>query len=808
MKADLLNIINPGKDLQPVSSTLSVVPFVNYLKEKIGPGSGMRVKQLKYVLDRIEEVKDWDKDISPDNIEQYKDIFELVYVTLSAPVTDENEDMWALSVPFTPSLFYGTNAIYHFLQSKKGGIRKNIVNHAELEEKTKKRLSSIYSLALERLYGFPFDTASQGEMIHHIQDEVTGLNKYYRIDFNATFLDIVYEGDLPEINFENIRLTEDSKHGALEILQQYLPLDKFRFKGFSIISIKDITAQHVIEHIKDIIVNLAPGQMIYNDITSSLKEIMGNDHLDVSLTPVIKVNGKFVTNCFEGMNENMQDVCSRYNMPMRAYLDSIERYSKDPQIIFRKNVGEVIEGEEEVFPMLREIGVEGIMVLPIFFQKELVGILTVYSRQKEALNENMLSALEPAIPLLEQLLQTTIDDFAITLDNVVKEKFTSLQPSVEWRFNEVAFEYLQQRKSDSKAEIPQVYFEEVFPLYGAVDIRNSTMERNNALRADMQSQLELLIKLLEQFRQQRELGLINEMIYKSRRWLNQIEAFISSDDEFRINLFFEEDVTPFLLHFRQMHPATVDMINDYFIAIGPTGVAHTNRRALEESLQMLNRTIGNLLEQMNVEIQGTYPCYFEKYRSDGIEYDIYIGQSITPDKEFHPLYLKNLRLWQLNSMAIITKLTRALEAELPRRLETTQLIFVHSNTIDISFRSDEHRFDVEGAYNIRYEMIKKRIDKVLIKGTNERLTQPGKIALVYFQQKDVEEYISHIHYLQDQQILMEGIEYLELEELQGVSGLRAIRVSVQMEEEDQSDLLTSRNKQAKTPLKTITSSRN
>ncbi|MFA6056859.1 MAG: GAF domain-containing protein [Taibaiella sp.] len=807
MKADLLNIITPGKDLQPVSSTLSVVPFVNYLKERIGPESGMRVRQLKYVLDRIQEYKDWDKDISPDNIEQYKDIFELIYMTLSTPLTDENEDMWALSIPFTPSLFYGTNAIYNFLQSKKGSVKKNIVDHAEMDEKTKKRLSSIYSIALERFYGFPYDTAAQGEMIHHIRDEVTGLNKYYRIDFNASFLDITYEGDLPEINFENIRLTEDSKHGALEILQEYLPLDKFRFKGLSIISIKDITSQHVIEHIKDVIVNLAPGQMIYDDITASLKEIMGNDYLDVSLTPVIKVNGKFVTNCFETMNENMQNVCSRYNMPMKAYLDSLERYSKDPQIIFRKNVNEVIEGEEEVFPMLREIGVEGIMVLPIFFQKELVGILTVYSRQKEALNENMLSALEPAIPLLEQLLQTTIDDFNIILDNTVKEKFTSLQPSVEWRFNEVAFEYLQQRKSDSKAEVAQVYFEEVFPLYGAVDIRNSTMERNNALRADMQSQLELLIKLLEQFRQQRELGLINEMIYKSRRWLGQIEAFISSDDEFRINLFFEEEVTPFLLHFRQMHPATVDMINDYFIAIGPTGVAHTNRRALEESLQMLNRTIGNLLEQMNVEIQGTYPCYFEKYRSDGIEYDIYIGQSITPDKEFHPLYLKNLRLWQLNSMAIITKLTRALEAELPQRLETTQLIFVHSNTIDISFRSDEHRFDVEGAYNIRYEMIKKRIDKVLIKGTNERLTQPGKIALVYFQQKDVEEYISHIHYLQDQQILTEGIEYLELEELQGVSGLKAIRVNVQMEE-DHSGLLTGNDKEAKTPQKTVTSSKN
>jgi len=248
-------------------------------------------------------------------------------------------------------------------------------------------------------------------------------------------------------------------------------------------------------------------------------------------------------------------------------------------------------------------------------------------------------------------------------------------------------------------------------------------------------------------------------------------------------LFFEDEVTPFLLHFQQTNPALKDPINDYFIAIGPSGVAFDNRRALETSLQTLNQTIGNLLEQMNNEIQSTYPCYFEKYRSDGVEYDIYIGQSITPDKEFHPLYLRNLRLWQLNSMAVIAKLTHAMKQELPRKLETTQLIFVHSNSIDISFRADEHRFDVEGAYNIRYEMIKKRIDKVKIRNTEQRLTQPGKIALVYFHPKDVEEYVSHIHYLQDQQILADEIEMLELEELQGVTGLKAIRVTVLMDDE-------------------------
>ena len=111
-------------------------------------------------------------------------------------------------------------------------------------------------------------------------------------------------------------------------------------------------------------------------------------------------------------------------------------------------------------------------------------------------------------------------------------------------------------------------------------------------------------------------------------------------------------------------------------------------------------------------------------------------------------------------------------------VNTTQFIFIHSQAIDIKFRRDEKRFDVEGAYNIRYHIVKKRIDKVCIKNTNERLTQPGKIALVYFSQKEADEYINYIQYLQEQGVLMNDLEKLEIEELQGVSGLKAMRVGV------------------------------
>jgi len=106
------------------------------------------------------------------------------------------------------------------------------------------------------------------------------------------------------------------------------------------------------------------------------------------------------------------------------------------------------------------------------------------------------------------------------------------------------------------------------------------------------------------------------------------------------------------------------------------------------------------------------------------------------------------------------------------------LILAHAIPLSISFRRKERKFDVDGAYNIRYEIIKKRIDKVHIRDSEERLTQPGKIAIVYSQHKELAEYLEYIEFLHNEGLLGENIEHLDLEDTQGISGLKAVRVDV------------------------------
>ena len=61
----------------------------------------------------------------------------------------------------------------------------------------------------------------------------------------------------------------------------------------------------------------------------------------------------------------------------------------------------------------------------------------------------------------------------------------------------------------------------------------------------------------------------------------------------------------------------------------------------------LNSVIGNYLEKQEKINQEIIPHYFEKYKTDGVEYDMYIGQSLLHMDQFSPMHLKNFRLSQL-----------------------------------------------------------------------------------------------------------------------------------------------------------------
>ena len=71
-----------------------------------------------------------------------------------------------------------------------------------------------------------------------------------------------------------------------------------------------------------------------------------------------------------------------------------------------------------------------------------------------------------------------------------------------------------------------------------------------------------------------------------------------------------------------------------------------------------------------------------------------------------------------------------------------------------------------------------RMDKANIKGTNERITQPGHIAIIYSQEQDAIDYTKYLDFLASKKFVQPDYQDFELEDLQGITGLKALRAKV------------------------------
>ena len=245
--------------------------------------------------------------------------------------------------------------------------------------------------------------------------------------------------------------------------------------------------------------------------------------------------------------------------------------------------------------------------------------------------------------------------------------------------------------------------------------------------------------------------------------------------------FLKGDVEPLFDHLQTFGERVREAIDAYRKSVDPGfGLVYARRKDFDESVTLINETISSSIDLEEQAAQSMFPHYFEKQKTDGVDYTIYIGRSLREDGVFDPLYLKNLRLWQLMVACGVALRAERLKTRLPVVLDVTSLILIQHMPLAIRFRQDEKRFDVDGAYNVRYEIIKKRIDKALIRGTTERLTQPGKVALVYSHPSEAQEWREYIEYLQRLRYLAREVEELELDELPGAQGLRALRVTVDL----------------------------
>ena len=716
-------------------------------------------------------------------IEKHRAFVDLMMTAMFPPAFWEQEYGAAL-FPFQLRAFYATPPFRRALMNEDGVLRGRasfLQAHSAAQTLAGARLLLAYQLILERVYGI--DLGADAPVIFTTVDPATSLDQHFRLQFDWRFVNVEVRGPKPPlVEAARQRLRTGSVDG--DYLRELLPPERFLLRGFMIVKAVDVTDQEVLSSLKrdlidkDSIVSHAQ----FQGLQAKLRTFFRRPDLRLGLAAVA-ADRVLVLNDASRHEQACIFADSAHHTTAEFAGSVYERAClQDSPLIIDDLV--TYPDRTHVEEELIKSGVRNFTCAPLHYQEKLIGTLELVSPRAGDLNETHLPRLQELLPLFSMAVQRSVEELDSRVQTVINEQCTAIHPTVEWRFRKAVLNAFEQQRTTGSAvtELEPIVFEGVYPLYGLADIRGSSTQRAHAIQSDLLTQLGLARAVVQAANEVRPMPALDELMYRIDAHASRIERSLSSSDEVGIIAFLQAEVERLLDHLSTFGPGARERVAEYRGRLDPRlGSVYQRRRLFEESVTRIAESISSYLDVEEDAAQAMFPHYFEKQKTDGVDHQIYVGPALLEDGRFDPLCLRNLRLWQLMVTCGIAARAHRLRDRLPIPLETTHLILVQHAPLSIRFRFDEKRFDVDGAYNIRYEIVKKRIDKAVVDGTSERVTQPGTVAIIYNQPAEALEYKAYIEYLQSLGYLTGAIESLELGELQGVQGLRALRVQIALD---------------------------
>lgn len=727
------------------------------------------------VLDRVSHAKELREPFDDYSLlDKYADEIAVLFSPLFPDPLKSNE-IKALTLPFR---YYFFNATLRFKSILDQSGDKYMLHVRDMDADSVYIFSCL--LLLKILHGVNIE--AKRPTYFDIPDVKTGVTRHYRAFFNADFATFKPAEDIPPLSQDEIQQLIDN-FDDIALWKEKFPPGSYDFEGFGIVTLFDVTADESLSAMKNILLqkNALRSNEQLERLEANLRSYMNLDdvHLGFAAFDAVTSKVRRLT------SEEWECLVLEGDTAVRSedcFCDkSFDHLVTNNQMLVVSDMDKHKDVRTPLFDKMRKKGVKSFIINPLEDNDNVIGFVELTSHTPYKLNSVVASKFQDVTELYTIAMKRTIEEHDTKLEAIVQEKFTSIHSSVSWRFFEVAGNVLDHRENGHSDPQEDVVFRDVVPLYGQFDIRGSSTARNMAIQSDLVHQLNRASDVMEAASTSLNLPVYDQLRFLIQKYRSDLETNINAGDEVKILEFLNNEIYPVFHHLGEQDPGIQKAVAGYMRALDTDlNVVYDKRKKYEQSVTMINERVADIVEERQLQAQGMFPHYFEKYKTDGVEYNMYIGQSIVHNRKYDPIYLRNLRLWQLLLTHEVESYVLELQDDLPVKLEIASLILAHSSPLSIKFRLDEKKFDVDGAYNIRYEIVKKRIDKAYIKGTNERLTQPGMLSVVYSHASEAEEYRRYFDYLKSLGMLKGKVTSLELEDLQGTTGLRALRTELQL----------------------------
>jgi hypothetical protein len=719
----------------------------------------------------FKELRDGFQDLTL--LDKYEDLIKLLLADLF-PTGLTNNEIKAASIPLS-------NITFNYTERFKG-ILKDAGKDFEIELRNinDDEFYVFCSCLILQSY-FKRDIRSTLPFYYDIPNKL-GIMKHYKITVNSDFSDIYPTEDAKIPDDRTIDMLLENMDD-IKLWKKYFPSRSWILSGFTIISLVDCTSEVALSDLKSSMIQIDPENLTPDE---NLGEVF-KSYFDVAEL-------KFGLMLFNKKEKRLEKVPIYENVFTNHILDfwintfdeevrqaAFENFNYNSKPIVVSNVNNLDSHTKSLpsFDILIENNINSFMVIPIMKDNELLAIIEFTSPIVNSFNGLKLKKLE----FFADMILFSLSRFTFERNNqieaIIQREYTTIHDSVIWKFRSEAERYFNAFLAKKIYTLKQISFKNLTPLFGFSDIRSSSEKRYNLMLEDLNEQIDVLHEIFSLINSDSEKYLLALDIFE-----NELNNEIKADTEQRLQRLLRDEIHPYLqgkLELRSTKEIKTK-IKDYFAQVSQNHLFYNHRRSLDESITLVNRKLADMLDESQIKAQQLFPHYYERFKSDGVEHNLYIGSAIAPDLHYTSKIVHKLRYWQLKTICNMEQEFQNFKKNMPIPLDIASLIFVYNEKIDIRFRMDEKRFDVDGAFNSYYEIVKKRLDKAHVKGSTERITCPGKITIVYFGMENQKEYLDYATKLQKKGVLENDIEFLKVEDLQGITGLLALRVSITQNE--------------------------
>ncbi|RYY20431.1 MAG: GAF domain-containing protein [Chitinophagaceae bacterium] len=760
----------------PLQIQFSFGKMIDRLRVKLESAGTAGRQQILHDLsafDQLPELRTGISDLTL--INQHEDLIRRLFEDYFPPALTNNE-IKAVSFPYSPLSFNYTRRFRGLLDAAGPGFEFSI---RDLGQHQFYVLSCC--IILNDQYGTALDFATP---LFYDIPAANGVTRHYRLLYNADDLEIIAtEKAVSLTEAEIAELIEN--YYDLNLWKSKFPPDSYILSGFALMTLVDVTVENAISIFKETLLSLQDSDF-QQSVESIFRSIFRHPDIEVGFSVFEEAEQKLAT---AGGGYQLKSFLVN-NLVSEDVRNILCRPSYDTLIIQQKyfSIADVAAyalkyPESELIGMIKEHAPGSLILAPVIKNNHFFGVLELIAKNANELNSVNANKLDVIMPFFTDTIERLTAQFADRVQAIIQTNYTSLHPSVYWKFRMAASQVVMD-SNIKPALLPEIIFDGVYPLYGQVDIKGSSEARNESTRKDLRSQLSVLMELITPLRAVKTAGADFDSAAR------QIEMFMA-ELEFPVNAGTEQDMIRYLEQYvhgpLDQYPGHVEpaKIVAYFReTIKSTGKFHYHRRMYDQTVNSINNMFAMVLDEQQIAAQEIIPHYFERFKTDGVDFSLYCGTSINPAKNFTPAKLARLRIWQLETLCKMERVHYLNNQQLPFQLEVTTLLLIYSIPISIRFRMDEKRFDVDGSYNARFETLKKRIDKAYIKGSATRLTEPGLLSLVYSDQQEAKAYRGYLARLQEQGFLEPDIEIVDVDDLQGVTGLKAYRVRFRRDKPD------------------------